>query len=112
MYQMPRRGFLAGLGVMLAAPAIIRIPKLLMPIGRTLPELMGPMFEVTDASGARYLVPLIDGKAIIAQWNSRTTALYGGILWSGHKDTPVIFKNMVQLSLGDSLHVTMETGVS
>lgn len=38
--MIPRRGFLAGLGALLAAPAIIRTPGLLMPV-RPLPLVVG-----------------------------------------------------------------------
>ena len=38
--MIPRRGLLAGLGALLAAPAIIRTPGLLMPV-RPVPLVMG-----------------------------------------------------------------------
>jgi len=67
----PRRGLLAGLGALLASPAIIRTPGLLMPV-RPLREPLwfgvdmasGPDITVLsraiDAALARRMVPFVD----------------------------------------------------
>ena len=51
-----RRGFLAGLGVALAAPAIIRTPGLLMPVKPVRPV----MVMTLDDYAQRILNPLVD----------------------------------------------------
>lgn len=61
MLQLSRRFVLGGL---LAAPAIIRIPGLLMPLGRSLERLIGPAVEITDETGERWFVPIVGGKAV------------------------------------------------
>lgn len=69
--MIPRRGLLAGLGALLAAPAIIRTPGLLMPVRPTLGPLWfgvdmasGPDITVLsraiDAALARRMVPFVD----------------------------------------------------
>lgn len=83
MVELSRRGFFAGLlgvGAVLAAPAIIRIPNLIMPIRALRPDL--PLFGRSAIEGMYWVehegqfVTINSGE--FSTWSSRLVKMRGG----------------------------------
>lgn len=73
--MIPRRGLLAGLGALLAAPAIIRTPGLLMPVKPPPIVLTGVDWGRGDWTAVAHMSSLGGG----ARWEVRAVILVDGV---------------------------------
>lgn len=84
MIQMRRRGFLSGLGAMLAAPAIIRTPGLIMPVR---PMIKARQIGVTYM-GFETVMPTGQLGDLSELWRAIEVSIYGE-----HPLLPLLFRN-------------------
>jgi hypothetical protein len=100
-----RRNFLFGLTAV-CAPAIIRTPNLLMPLGRGL-MAAGMLLEMRDTQGKDYLVPMYHGVGALKAEVGRIEMLNMGMICTGRQHYPVSISHLRPLEIGDSLIVSL-----